>query len=189
MYVQTRNCGSRIKKKLFHVLVNQHALFFSKPAKYLTLKRSLDAARRLLLPAPFLFNYFNHRIYINVLETFSFEASFRAKIICKKRMRHRFRKSLTDPLKRTNVVPLFSNLARIEAHRRTKVLTWLYASPILALSLSHSLSHNYRVVISLSKGENIRCEEGRDMAARRAGKNCPGVWVFQACAATRRPHR
>lgn len=74
------------RKKLFHVLVNQHALFFSKPAKYLTLKRSLDAARRLLLPSPFLFNYFNHRIYINVLETFSFEASFRAKIICKKRM-------------------------------------------------------------------------------------------------------
>lgn len=106
MYVQTRNCGSESRKTLPRPCQPTRSILFkSSQASHLEVLSSR-------FPLPFV-NYFE--AYPQCVIPFTrFTRKSRA-----------FRKSGSS-------ISIFQQL---EVHRRTKVLTWLYASPILALSL------------------------------------------------------
>lgn len=106
MYVQTRNCGSESRKTLPRPC---------QPTRSILFKSSQVSHLEVLFPLPFVINYFNFEAYPQCVIPFTrFTRKSRA-----------FRKSGSS-------ISIFQQL---EVHRRTKVLTWLYASPILALSL------------------------------------------------------
>lgn len=109
MYVQTRNCGSESRKTLPRPCQPTRSILFkSSQASHLEALSSRS-------PLPFVINYFNFEAYPRCVIPFTrFTRKSRA-----------FRKSGSS-------ISIFQQL---EVHRRTKVLTWLYASPILALSL------------------------------------------------------
>lgn len=106
MYVQTRNCGSESRKTLPRPCEPTRSILFkSSQASHLEVLSSR-------FPLPFV-NYFE--AYPQCVIPFTrFTRKSRA-----------FRKSGSS-------ISIFQQL---EVHRRTKVSTWLYASPILALSL------------------------------------------------------
>lgn len=158
MYVQTRNCGSESRKTLPRPCQPTRSILFkSSQVSHLEALSS----RSLL---PFVINYFNLEAYPRCVIPFTrFTRKSRA-----------FRKSGSS-------ISIFQQL---EVHRRTKVSTWLYASPILALSLRLGIAiialllrSRKRPLLASGRKEEIRCGEEERIVFDR----------FQVCAATRRP--
>lgn len=155
MYVQTRNCGSESRKTLPRLCQPTRSILFK--SSQVSHLEALSSR----FPLPFV-NYFE--AYPQCVIPFTrFTRKSRA-----------FRKSGSS-------ISIFQQL---EVHRRTKVLTWLYASPILALSLRLGIAiialllrSRKRPLLASGRKEEIRCGEEERIVFDR----------FQVCAATRRP--